>query len=170
MRTVKAFLFLIICNVAPVSLGAPIFSFSFENDTGNTAGPIAGEIYGLIENGLGQSATGVVITNVGSHNPPFSLPYDVIANGWGWLENDFDVVNGQITYANFISLNTALETVIQVSDPFVSLFLTDNGANWSQTEERPTFSKVSTVPEPSPLPLMLLAAICIGYIRKKRAS
>ncbi len=66
---------LILASPAKATL---IFDFSFENVTGDTAGPITGRIFGLVDNLSDQNPTKIVLTGVGDHpDPEGGLPVEL---------------------------------------------------------------------------------------------
>lgn len=94
-----------------------IFDFGFFNLTGNTSGPIRGEILGLVDDSANQAATAVNITGLGfGFLTNLTTPISTLSDPWSMVFNDFTVENGVITGAQFRAFNLTREG--QPGDPF----------------------------------------------------
>ena len=160
-----------------------IFSFSWDNSTGNTAGPIEGFIFGLVDNEPDQRASEITLTNVGGHADsfPYDLPFDVLGGGWLPNPNLFTVEEGEITSwdAVFVSGNPGptgapLESLdFGATGQFQPAFETDRGLPTARITEPDLdavrFSQV-TIPEPSSLLLLGLSSLLAGVavFRRRR--
>ena len=90
---------------------SPMFSFSFDNISGDTAGPIAGT-FSLPDSGCSPgpcAATEVTITSVGAvtlfdHQLPYVI--DPAAGVWAVLRNDFILSGAALTLIDFLAVFT----------------------------------------------------------------
>lgn len=114
-KTIATLCVLQLCLAVPCAQAMQIFDFSFNNFSGNTAGPIAGYVsFNEIGDFVSGGAESVVITGVGGHSSliDFSVPIDVIAEGWSVHFNEFTVASAAITEWNFFAVEPGLKSVL----------------------------------------------------------
>ena len=119
----RRFLTLIAAAVAlaaPLSAHALDFDFSFTNTSGNTAGTVTGEIFGLTDNAT-SAPTDVVITSypaalTGLPAAPWDLytipGFEFGNHGTPFLADNFTVSNGVITDALYSLFTATGQTVL----------------------------------------------------------
>jgi len=154
-----------------------IYDFSFDNvGGGNTAGPITGEIHGLLDNTAGQTASAVIITGIGDHTRlSFATPYDVIAESWFISAGSFFTVSaGVITDWDFLAIGTDEDLDLGSTSLFHPVFNTHHDTpdvtrsvvgGITFTLQQPV-----SVPEPGTLALLGIGLLGIGAARRRRKA
>jgi hypothetical protein len=170
------FAFALIC----LSLGhakADNFTFSFTNDAGNVSGTVTGEIFGLINDGATHPATSVVINSY----PPALNPFDtnLTLTTWGTINaNQFIESSGLITFADFGARDVTTVCTVQCvaniefvppGSNFTGISVLDtSGHRFTATDASPTFSPTPSVPEPSPVYLLLTVLGVVAIVARRR--
>jgi hypothetical protein len=142
-----------------------IFDFSWDSDNGK----IIGSIYGLAEDGLNLSATGIVLSSVGG----MQVDIDVINDpSWTVYYNFFDVAAGEILAFDFYSADNIPGNIgtysvfdlysytgyVSYNDSLVEYF----------NDSAFTFDNRVTVPEPSSVILMSLGLAGLSFARYRK--
>lgn len=161
--------------LAPLGAEASlVFSFSFDGTDlveSDTAGPITGEIRGLADNVALQPATEIVVTGVGEHSVPFSLPFDVIAEGWFVAGNAFSVSGGEIVEWNFVAAEAGLVLDIGGTGVFPPEFRSENSFRATRALlDDIRFTNITAVPAPASLALVGIGALGLLASYRGRSS
>jgi hypothetical protein len=139
-----------------------IFDFSW--DGGGDV--ITGEIFGLSDNGNNLSASGIILTSVGSN----AVIIDINLDPDIWFEsvNSFSVTNGILVSWHFFvgGQNIADNLEFAIHENFVSLDF--EGSYYSGSISKSSFVNRVTVPEPSSVILMLLGLAGLSFARYRK--
>ena len=169
----------VLCLMTQIAQAVLIFDFSFDNTTGNTAGPITGEIhFNEVTDFTSAAAAKVIITGVGDHtNTTFMTPFDVITGGWNLQTNSFTVSLGVITDWDFYAVDGSSDVGHDFNDLLdLGSKGTYNPEFWSENKAivKQTIAVLDDinftphqVPEPSTVPLMVIGLAVLGFTRRK---
>jgi hypothetical protein len=152
---------------------ATIFTFSFTDDgqdnwASHLQGTVQGEIFGLNDNGLGQTATSLLIVS-----SPDGITDTVFNNHFS---GTFDVSGGIITGVHdvgyrdaagdqiHLNVGTNHENVLVTAPP--AYLATSNIGGFSGV----TYGAVSAVPEPSTWAMMILGFCGFGFMAYRRKN
>jgi hypothetical protein len=140
-----------------------IFDFSWDSDNGK----VIGTIYGLADNGDNMSATGIVLSSVGS----VQVDIDVINDpSWTVAINEFDVAAGELErfdfYASAYFGGNYTNTLDLYSDDGYVLYRDDDVIYFNDVDF--AFGNRATVPEPSSVILMLLGLAGLSFARYRK--
>ena len=142
-----------------------IFDFSWDSDNGK----IIGSIYGLAEEGLNLSATGIVLSSVGG----MQVDIDVINDpSWTVGTNTFRVSAGVIYAFDFYASNyiqggdTNFDSFDLYSNNGYVRYIVSQEVYFNNTDY--TFDNRVTVPEPSSVILMSLGLAGLSFARYRK--
>jgi len=183
---IKSYL-LVLIFLSPTAFAVPI-SFSFVDDPSDfpwisrshTPGIVSGILFGLSDNGIGQTPTGIQFT---SDVSPFGMTSNIVNAFFSFSGPGFDLLNGTVTGANML-LNFIDPTVGNMQIRFgYTDSLSPNGANvlhWNGGSgpvvgmgnvdngfAGATYS--SSVPVPGTIALFSLGLVGFSLFRGKKA-
>ncbi|UZO75925.1 PEP-CTERM sorting domain-containing protein [Microcystis aeruginosa str. Chao 1910] len=155
-------------TLAPVA-SAATFNFSFDN----VEGPVNGNVQGTLTlpdgDGTDLAATSLIVTSAPSALG-YTLPFNVLANFTGVIDNSFTVSGGVITASSFAAQNlTEALTLNFFPGTFGSVFTLPGAVNAFSgvVDVNSTTLTFTPVPEPATV-LGLLSVAGVGLLCKGR--
>ncbi len=151
--------------MAPATVQGAVYTFSFQNVSGPVAGTVSGTITLPDGDGTGLQASSIFILSAPAALG-YTTPFDVFTV-MGQIANAFDVSGGQIqassSFAAASNANAFTLNYFNLGSVLTRVVASSPGDGVQDTANTTLTYGVPSVPEPSPLAIFGIGALCLAF-------